>query len=243
MSEPKWLELAKGQLGTKEVAGKKDNPVIMAYYADAGFPGIDHDEVPWCAAFVGSMLKRAGYKPSGSLAARSYEKYGTRLPGPKEGCIAVFPRGKNSWEGHVGIVASVGERTVKLLGGNQANQVSLASYPIDRAVAWVWPPEKPGIVKSTKVAVKSKTVWAQVMAFVMMVWGVLSNGLESAFKCVLWFIDIMPTLVSDVEGSRGSAQSMLSWLNIPWQGVGIAMTVAFFIIAILRHVDLKGTAS
>lgn len=140
MSEPKWLDLARREIGTKEVSGTGDNPAILAYYADAGFPEIEHDEVAWCAAFTNSMLKRAGLVGTRSLAARSFETYGKKLDQPKVGAIAVFPRGNpKGWQGHVGIVAEVGDATVKILGGNQKDQVCIATYPKNRALAWRWP--------------------------------------------------------------------------------------------------------
>ena len=160
MTKPRWLELAEAELGTKEVVGKADNPRIMAYYADAGHPEIAHDEVAWCAAFTNAMLARAGLRGTNSLAARSFERYGTKLAAPEVGCIAVFPRGKKSWEGHVGIVAEVVGSSVVLLGGNQGNAVSLARYPIAKAVAWRWPPQMPAQPKVKDViAVSRKATW------------------------------------------------------------------------------------
>ena len=72
MTLPRWYELALSERGVKEGPGEADNPVVRAYYKDAGHPEVKHDSVPWCAAFVGAMLTRSGIKPSGSLAARSY---------------------------------------------------------------------------------------------------------------------------------------------------------------------------
>lgn len=41
MSDPKWLELARADLGTKEIVGKLHNKKVVAYYGDAGHPEID----------------------------------------------------------------------------------------------------------------------------------------------------------------------------------------------------------
>ena len=71
MPRPKWYELALAERGVKEAEGAADNPKVQAYYRDAGHPEAKHDLVPWCAAFVGAMLKRAGIKPSGELSACS----------------------------------------------------------------------------------------------------------------------------------------------------------------------------
>ena len=122
--EPTWLTLARAELGTKEGAGSANSPRVISYYADAGHPEVDHDDVAWCAAFVGAMLKRAGLPTSGSLAARSYLQWGKGISRPYPGCIAVFKRGK-SWQGHVAFYLSQGEAGIQVLGGNQGDSVSV----------------------------------------------------------------------------------------------------------------------
>lgn len=123
--------LAKKELGVKEISGVKHNSTVVAYFRDAGHPQITDDETAWCAAFVGAMLARAGIKPTGSLAARSYLKWGTPvgLAEVKPGDIVVFQRGDSSWQGHVGFYVKHDATTISVLGGNQANQVSIAKYP------------------------------------------------------------------------------------------------------------------
>lgn len=123
--------LAKKELGVKEISGVKHNSTVVAYFRDAGHPQITDDETAWCAAFVGAMLARAGIKPTGSLAARSYLKWGTPvgLTEVKPGDIVVFQRGDSSWQGHVGFYVKHDATTISVLGGNQANQVSIAKYP------------------------------------------------------------------------------------------------------------------
>ena len=70
MADPKWLVLAREQLGTVEMPGPGSNPKVVQYYLDVVGKRMA-DSVPWCAAFVGAMLMRAGKKSSGSLMARS----------------------------------------------------------------------------------------------------------------------------------------------------------------------------
>lgn len=132
-----WMELARNLLGTKEVPGNADNPEILTWYVDAGVPQ-EHDEVPNCAAFVGAMLKRSGYKPSGSLMARSYLEWGKPLDKPRKGCIAVLKRGAPP-AGHVGFVESWTSHTIKLLGGNQGNAVSVQSFSRASVLGYRWP--------------------------------------------------------------------------------------------------------
>lgn len=119
-------ELAKAEIGTVEWA-KGSNPKVIAYYADAGHSEVKDDAVAWCAAFVGAMLKRAGMKNTGSLAARSYLDWGIAVPlsEAKEGDIVIFKRGNSSWQGHVGFYVSHNDSGIKVLGGNQKDSVNV----------------------------------------------------------------------------------------------------------------------
>lgn len=136
---PPWLKEAAKNLGVHEGVGAANNPTVVQFYADAGFPGIKHDDVAWCAGFVGAMLKRAGYKPSGSLAARSYEAYGVNLHKPMFGCIGVKKRAGGGWLGHVGFVVAYDGSRVWMLGGNQGDKVSVAGFPVAQFTAFVVP--------------------------------------------------------------------------------------------------------
>jgi uncharacterized protein (TIGR02594 family) len=90
---------------------------------------VEHDSVPWCAAFVGAMLKRAGIAPSGSLAARSYLDRGKAVALPKPGCIVVLARAGSSAPGHVAFFDRDDGGRLFCLGGNQSDSVGFASYP------------------------------------------------------------------------------------------------------------------
>lgn len=134
--EPKWMELARAELGVSEVSGSGHNKRIVDYFADAGHPEVKNDETAWCAGFCGAILKRAGMPNSGSLAARSYLKYGTPVETPQVGDIVVFSRGNSTWEGHVGFYVGETDTSVKVLGGNQSNKVSIASYSKTRLLGY-----------------------------------------------------------------------------------------------------------
>lgn len=129
MTQP--IDLAIAEIGTVEWA-KGSNPKVLAYYRDAGHPEVVDDDVAWCAAFVGAMLKRAGVKPSGALNARSYLKWGNPVPLDKiqRGDIGVIPRGNSTWQGHVFFIERVNGKMVVAVGGNQRDSVSRAEYPI-----------------------------------------------------------------------------------------------------------------
>lgn len=129
---------ALAERGVVEGPGELNNPRVVAYYRDAGFGGVKHDSVPWCAAFLGAMLKREGWKPSGSLMARSYLTYGKKILNPRRGCIAVLRRGKPPM-GHVNFFvewADIWQRSFWGLGGNQRNAVTIARFSMDNVLGF-----------------------------------------------------------------------------------------------------------
>jgi uncharacterized protein (TIGR02594 family) len=137
-----WLNKAKSYLGTKEIVGKENNPTIVKMYSNVGFPEVKDDETAWCAAFIGSVLKEAGYPHMKSLAARSYLKYGKKLTEPKEGCIVVFWRGKpDGWQGHVAFVTRFDDKWIWALGGNQSNAVTEQKFDRKKVLGYRWPVE------------------------------------------------------------------------------------------------------
>lgn len=125
------------ELGTFEWA-EGSNPKVVQMYADSGHAEIKDDAVPWCAAFVGSILAKVGAVGTGSLMARSYTNWGKEVPSldaAQRGDIVVLSRGSNPASGHVGFYHGHGAGKIHLLGGNQGDQVSVAQYAADRLVA------------------------------------------------------------------------------------------------------------
>ncbi len=146
----KYMQIANSLIGTHEIKGHKDNPVIMEMYSTLGHSWVGHDEVPWCAAFVGFCLERGGIKSTKKLNARSYEKYGTlvykkgaagagKLSSAREGDICVFSRANSSWKGHVAFFVSGTTSRIKCLGGNQQDAVNIKAYPLSKLVCIVRP--------------------------------------------------------------------------------------------------------
>lgn len=126
----KAFEIALGEYGTKEIAGPEHNPQILKYFKESGFDQITDDETSWCSAFVTWCVMKAGMPGTGSLAARSWMNWGTRVFDPQLGDIAVFWRNHpTGWEGHVGFFVRQNGTHVWVLGGNQSNQVNIQSYP------------------------------------------------------------------------------------------------------------------
>ena len=139
MNEAGWLAEAWREFGETERVGPSENPRIVALFRDAGHASVTRDEVAWCAAFCGACLERMGIRSTRSLLARSYLEWGVALAKPRMGAIAVFSRGSNPAQGHVGFWLGEAGDDVVLLGGNQSNAVSVARYPKQRLLAVRWP--------------------------------------------------------------------------------------------------------
>jgi uncharacterized protein (TIGR02594 family) len=129
------FEMAQTFMGTKEVEGIVDNPLILAMLrTDDTWP--KNDEVPWCSAFMNFVCKCCRVVRSKSLAAKSWLNFGLsiNLNEAQIGFdVIILHRGTNPANGHVGFYAGMdGANKVRVLGGNQSNSVSIDSFPVSR---------------------------------------------------------------------------------------------------------------
>jgi uncharacterized protein (TIGR02594 family) len=141
--------VAQDLLGQAEIPGPKTAGFIAgmlkglhAWWGD--------DETPWCGVFVAHCLKAAGLPIAKQWwRARGWEGFGTPYAPDRfareipYGALVVLDRPPGKSHGHVGFYTKPtllrdGPGLV-LLGGNQDNQVSYASYPRRRVVYWCWP--------------------------------------------------------------------------------------------------------
>ena len=143
-----WLDIAKTQLGVKELSGSRNNPRIVDYHRTTidsarwknGMP----DSVDWCSSFVNWVVKKAGINGTNKGNARSWLSWGQRLNKPVPGCVVVFWRDSlSSWKGHVGFYVGEAGSHVKVLGGNQDNAVTISTYPKGRILGYRWPSNTP----------------------------------------------------------------------------------------------------
>jgi len=129
---------AKAEIGTKEIVGSEHNPKVVGWFKDVGHGWVNDDETPWCAAFIGAMLKAAGLPHTGKLNARSYLKWGQDIPlaDAKPGDIVVFWRiNPKSAYGHVGIYEYDTPDRIGVLSGNQRNAVRVDKYTTRRLLS------------------------------------------------------------------------------------------------------------
>lgn len=141
--EPRWLTVARGYIGQREIKGKKHNPLILKWWRDIKAQFVD-DETAWCAAFVGGVLEECGIKSTRSGWARSYEKWGLPLDRPYAGAIVTFSR---SGGGHVGFVVGQNATSISVLGGNQRDAVNITKFskhsPSLKITSYRWPIGEP----------------------------------------------------------------------------------------------------
>ena len=136
--EPTWLSFAKREIGVAEFKGKgRSNPRIEEYHQSTNV-GKSDDSVAWCSSFANFCIESAGLVGTGSALARSWLKWGKKIRSPKLGCIVVLKSGSKSWMGHVGFYVGAGtsDGTIKVLGGNQSDRVSVVEYSVNKVLGY-----------------------------------------------------------------------------------------------------------
>ena len=150
MNRKTFNAIVKSYLGTYEVSDKE---IVGHFFKSARNSWITRtsplfsSKYAWCAAFIYTMLKKAGKAPKymeaqHTIRAKSYipESMGgllkadaVKISEAKEGDIIVLKRGKNMF--HVGTFVSANTRTIMVRGGNQNNRVKNSLYRIEALVS------------------------------------------------------------------------------------------------------------
>ena len=131
-----WMPIALREVGTKEYAGAADNPRIVEYLSSTnlGVTESSNDETPWCSAFANWCVEKAGYEGTDSAWAKSWLTRGKQLSRPRRGCVVVFTR--EGGGGHVAFYISKTASKIKVLGGNQSDEVNISAYGGDRLLGY-----------------------------------------------------------------------------------------------------------
>jgi uncharacterized protein (TIGR02594 family) len=132
--------LAQRFIGLGEIPGAKNNDFISWAHSLCGLPSGTPDEVPWCSSFVNALAWICALPRSGSPSARSWLKVGrpVDLDEARTGDVVIFKRGPEPQpgpevikaQGHVALLADVSGDQVRVIGGNQGDKVSFATFPI-----------------------------------------------------------------------------------------------------------------
>jgi len=124
---PPWWYVALDEVNQMEFPGIDHNPRIIQYHSVTKLSAME-DETAWCAAFVCWCLEESDIISPRSAWSKSFMAWGREVKTPYLGCIAVFNRGKNNQLGHVGFYAGENDEGLKILSGNQDNQVCIKTY-------------------------------------------------------------------------------------------------------------------
>jgi len=136
LTEPKWLQVARSQMGMKEIPGPKHNPYIVAGWKRLGAGWFTDDETPWCGLFVADCIDQAGLPyPKMFPRAKSWATWG-KTSTPCIGAVVVFGR---TGGGHVGFLVGESATNYYVLGGNQSNAVNIMPIAKSRKIAIRWP--------------------------------------------------------------------------------------------------------
>lgn len=127
---PKMLTEALKQLGTVEIPGTANSPVIMGWAKELGLTSqYSQDSIPWCGLFLAIVAKRAG-KPvvASPLWALNWAKFGTPVTvgdaphAPALGDVLTF---KRDGGGHVALYVGEDSEAFHVIGGNQSDAVTI----------------------------------------------------------------------------------------------------------------------
>lgn len=154
---PKWYLVALSYLGKNEADNAFDK-FLSNFWAIVGLKGyktIAGSKYAWCGLFIAAALNISGYQwAKNGAGARNWGKFGTdiewQVKGIPQGAIVHINHEANcssSKRNHVALAngdcaaaeLSKSGASISLLGGNQNNRVSVATYPVKKICEVVWP--------------------------------------------------------------------------------------------------------
>ncbi len=140
-NDPPWLKIAHQERGVKEFAGSADNPRIVEYHKSTNLSPsyANEDETPWCSSFVNWCMEKSNYEGTDSAWARSWLTWGKKLATPRRGCVVVFERPPSPTSGHVGFYIDETASHIRVLGGNQSNEVNISPQSKANFLCYRWP--------------------------------------------------------------------------------------------------------
>ena len=138
-----WMRYAIRWIGIAELPGDQDNPTIVKWIKECApkTPRLWHDVTPHCSAFANACMRNAGLPGTGSLAARSWLRWGIEVPisEARYGDVLVLWRGVRVpgpiGPGHVTFFDRSERGMLYGLGGNQKNRVGVDPYAPRRVLS------------------------------------------------------------------------------------------------------------
>jgi uncharacterized protein (TIGR02594 family) len=137
-SNCKWMAIAEAELGIHEdsIPGHHNQRIVE--YHQATSLRAATDEVPWCSSFVNWVMKQAGYRGSNNALAKSWLEWGLSMDAPREGAVVVIKKKGatsdvttgSSTGFHVAFFVSSSQAHIRLLGGNQGDEVKYSNFSL-----------------------------------------------------------------------------------------------------------------
>ena len=135
--ELEHIAVARKYIGLSEISATNKHPTIDAWAKTLAGKWLIGQ--PWCGTFCAQVFKEAGLStkiPKDFFRAKEWEKAGTKLDKPAYGCVVTFTCDGG---GHVGfVVGKTRTGMLKVLGGNQSNQVNIMDFDPKRVTAYRW---------------------------------------------------------------------------------------------------------
>jgi uncharacterized protein (TIGR02594 family) len=131
-----WMDIAVAELGVHEDSQPgKHNARIVEYHQTTTLKATT-DETPWCSSFVNWVMVQSGRAGTNNALARSWLDWGTAVDPPQLGDVIVIKKktpGTTQATGsptgyHVGFFVSQTVASVRILGGNQGDQVKYSNF-------------------------------------------------------------------------------------------------------------------
>lgn len=133
-----WMDIAVAELGVHEdsVSGQHSGRIV-GYHRTTTLKATD-DETPWCSSFVNWVMQQSRRTGTNSAAAKSWLDWGEPVTMPTLGVVVVIKKktpgmtqATGSTSGfHVGFYVSSSATHVRILGGNQGDQVKYSNFAL-----------------------------------------------------------------------------------------------------------------
>jgi uncharacterized protein (TIGR02594 family) len=136
------FDLAQRFVGeVKELPGAQHHPFIQWCHQLVGLGADQADETAWCSSFANGIAWMLRLPRSKSARARSWLTVGAVIPlnfATPGYDVVILKRGTGNQpdatvldaQGHVGFYAGHSENLISVLGGNQANGVTIQAFPM-----------------------------------------------------------------------------------------------------------------
>lgn len=133
-----WMDAG---LAVKSLHEQRNYGALRKWF-DKSVSWIDPRDVAWCGAYVATCHRIAEPTvriPDNPLGARNWGSFGKSCA-PVLGATLTFWRvSKSSWQGHVGFYWGEDDQAYHVLGGNQANAVTVTRIAKKRLLEARWP--------------------------------------------------------------------------------------------------------